>query len=418
MHRLIAIVVTALACAHAVTATAQPGAPSYEAVVDAGSSGTRLYLYQIQPGQNGPSVSLLLEDEPDDLRGLSNYVDKPDLAGEGEIGPLLAGLERFVQEKGISQKNVTVSVLATAGMRLVDMAAASQIYDSVRQAVVKRGFSARQIGTIAGQDEGIYAWVDLNYLKGNLRAGQDTEGIVEVGGASAQVALAVPSARGLGDGVRRVRIGDLEYAVLSRSFLGLGQNEARRSMVNTVIAEGLAQNPCYPNSTLPNFYFNAVKSRRGQASLQVSGQDANFSVSCFDVYAAVVQQVSASSVNQFPLVQFQSVPGFDTSRFVLMASFYYKLRDWDLLSEQRPDRALLAEVFRRCVGVNAWQTVSALQGGGSFAQNACANATYLYTLIFSGRGLALSSLRVQVLDAVNDQPLTWTRGFAILAAGS
>jgi hypothetical protein len=363
-------------------------------VVDAGSSGTRLYLYQIQPEQNGPSVSLLLEDEPDDLRGLSNYVDKPDLAGEGEIGPLLAGLDRFVQEKGISQKNVTVSVLATAGMRLVDLTAATQIYDSVRRAVVKRGYPVRQIGTVAGQDEGIYAWVDLNYLKGNLRAGQDTEGIVEVGGASAQVALAVPSAGDLGEAVRRVRIGELEYAVLSRSLWGLGQNEARRSMVNTVIAEGFAQNPCYPNSTLPDFYYTAAKSRQGQASLQVSGQDANFSVACFDVYSAVLQKVSASPVNQFPIVRFQSVPGFDTSRFVLMVSFYYKLRDWDLLSEQRPDRALLAEVFRRCMGVDAWQTVSALQGGGSFAQNACANATYLYTLIFSGIGLALSSSRV------------------------
>jgi hypothetical protein len=310
-------------------------------------------------------------------------------------------------------------VLATAGMRLVDLVAASRIYDSVRHAVVKRGFTVRQIGTITGQDESIYAWISLNYLKGNLRAGQDTEGIIEVGGASAQVALAVPSVGDLGESVRRVRVGELDFAVLSHSFLGLGQNEARRSMVKAVIAQGFSQNPSYPNTTSPNVYIKAYKSSDGHASLQVSGQDANFSVACFDVYSAVVQKVSTSPINQFPLVLFQTVPAFEKSRFVLVASFYSKLlRDWDLLSAQRPDRALLAEVFSRCMGFNAWQTVSTLQGDESFAENACANATYLYTLIFSGGGLALSSSRVQALDAVNDQSLTWTRGFAVLAAGS
>ena len=418
MNHLFTILVVVFTSAHPVFATDRLDVLSYEAVIDAGSSGTRLYLYQRHVGPNGPSVSLLFEDEPNDLRGLSNYVDKPDLAGEGEIGPLLAGLDSFVQTKGINQKDVTVSVLATAGMRQVDPEAASRIYDSVKQQVAVRGYPVRQIGTISGQDEGLYAWVDLNYLKGNLREGQDTDGIVEVGGASAQVAFAVQPGNDIGKAVRQIRVGELEYAVLSRSFLGLGQNEARRSMANAVATDGFAHNPCYPNSTSPDVNFYVVKPRRGQAAHKVPGQAANFDPACFGVYSTVVQKVSANPTNQFSLAQFQSVPGFDKSRFVLVASFYYKLRDWDLLSEKRPGRALLAEVFSRCVGANAWQTVSSLQGDGFFAQNACANATYLYTLIFSGSGLALSSSRVEVLDEVNDQPLTWTRGVAILAAGS
>jgi hypothetical protein len=50
--------------------------------------------------------------------------------------------------------------------------------------------------------------------------------------------------------------------------------------------------------------------------------------------------------------------------------------------------------------------------------NARANATYPYTLILSARGLALSSSRVEVLKEVNGQPLTRTRGCALLAARS
>ena len=418
MNRLLITLVFLLTCAHAVTATAQSESLSYEAVVDAGSSGTRLYLYQIQAGPDGPSISLMFEDEPSDLRGLSNYVDKPDLAGKYEIRPLLMRLTRFLQAKEINSREVAVNILATGGMRLVDPEIADRIYESIKQEVVSKGYAARRIGTITGQDEGLYAWVDLNYLKGNLRAGQDTEGIVEVGGASTQVAFALDPGRDSEKAVRRIRIGGLEYAVLSRSFLGLGQNEARRSMVNEVTVDGFAKNPCYPNSVSPEVYFDVVKTRGGQFSPKVLGQDANFSPACFDVYSNVLQKISANPVNRYPLVQFRSAPEFDKSRFVLVASFYYKLRDWNLLSEKRPDRALLAEVFSRCVGANAWQTVSSLQGEGFFAQNACANAAYLYTLIFSGRGLALVSSRVDVLDGVNNQPLTWTRGFSILTAGS
>lgn len=418
MHRFFLVWVIALGCAQAATTVARPNVQSYEAVIDAGSSGSRLYLYERQSGPDGPKVTLLLEDKPKHQQGLSKYADNPEQAGVGEIRPLLAGLADFAQTNGIDPTAVTVSVLATAGMRLVEPSIANRIHESVRQEIVSQGYAVRQIGTISGQDEGLYAWTALNDLKGNLRTGRETEGIVEVGGASAQVAFAVPLTVNRDAAVRRVRIGELDYAVFSRSFLGLGQNEARRSMVQTVTAQGLAQNPCYPNSTSPNVSFDVIKSGRSHASLRVPGQDADFSLACFDVYLNVIQKTSASPTNGFALNRFQSTPGFRETRFVLVGSFYYKLRDWHLLEDRRPGRRLLTELLSRCVGDNAWQTVSSYQGEGFFAQNACANATYLYTLIFSGKGLALSSSRVEVLDAVNEEPLTWTRGFAILAAGS
>ncbi|MCD8564187.1 MAG: hypothetical protein LRY53_00650 [Burkholderiaceae bacterium] len=391
---------------------------AYEAVIDAGSSGTRLYLYEYRNEPQGPVMSLLLEDEPDKLRGLSTYADKPAQAGQGEIGPLLDGLETFVKTKGIDPKAVSVSVLATAGMRLVEPGAAQRIYDSVRQEIGRRGLVAREVGTITGQSEGIYAWVDVNYLKGNLRLGQTTDGIVEIGGASAQVALAVSSPNRHSGFVRRVQIGEQSYDVLSVSYLGLGQNEARRAMLEQIAADALASNPCYPNSQSDSVVFEAAKGRKGVAALTVAGNKSSFTPACFDVYANVVQSTAARAINRFPVAQFQSVPGFERSRFVLMASFYHKLRDWDLIAEKRLDRSLLAELFSRCVGTDAWVTVSGQQGTGFFAQNACANATYLYTFIFSGRGLALSHSRVQVLDEVNGESLTWTRGYALLAAGS
>lgn len=398
--------------------SARAGSLVYEGVIDAGSSGTRLYLYALQSGPQGPSVSLLLEDEPDSLRGLSNYAEKPEQAGQGEIAPLLNRLEAFLQAKSIDSSAVRVSVLATAGMRLVDPIATARIYESVRHEIVSRGFTVREVGTITGQSEGIYAWVDVNYLKGNLRPGQPTEGIVEIGGASAQIALAVHSSDQHSDLIRHIRIGDQAYNVLSVSYLGLGQNEARRAMIEKTKSEALDLNPCYPNSHSERVVFDAVKGRKGVEALKVAATKSLFTQACFELYTDVLQSTSALAMNNFPIAQFHSVPGFESKNFILMASFYLKLKDWDLLGDKHPDRSLLAEVFGRCVGADAWATVSGRQGTGFFAQNACANATYLYTFIFSSRGLALPSSRVQALGDVNGESLTWTRGYALLVANS
>lgn len=392
-------------------------AQTYEAVIDAGSSGTRLYLYENESREGGFVLRTLLEEEPDNLKGLSRYATDTDRAGPAEIGPLLTRLRSFLVSKALLASEVSVSVLATGGMRLLDGKIAEQIYSSVKREIARHGLSERRVGTITGQEEGLYAWTDVNYLMGNFRGSQRTEGIVEVGGASAQVTFAIASPDGLGEAVQNLKIGQQAYRVLSVSYLGLGQNEARRSMLDLVRKQS-GVNPCYPNSANSNVIFNAAMARGQLSAIQVSADQASFDQACFDLYARVVQETSASPINQFPIVQFQSLPDFRHTRFVLLSSTYLKLRDWDLLAHRGPDRGLLREIFARCMGPDAWQKVSSLQGTGAFAQNACANATYLYSMIFSGRGLALSSGRARVLDEINGQALTWTRGYALLVSDS
>lgn len=398
----------------AAAAASQTSTLAYEAVIDAGSSGTRLYLYKTERDSQGLLVSLLYDYEPDALKGLSSHANQPELAGPSEIGPLLSGLDEFLKMHAIDHRAVMVSVLATAGMRLVKPQVASLIYQSVSHEIARRGFISRQVGTTTGQQEGIYAWLDVNYLKGHLRDGQTTVGIVEVGGASAQVALAVRPADWLGDAVKRVRVAGREYDVLSVSYLGLGQNEARQAMVQAVQAARLPQNPCYPNAASPDLVYEAVRSSDAEPASRVRANQANFGPACFDVYRGVIERITTESPNRFPLTKFQVVPGYDTSPFVLMASSYRRLKVPDWITDKRLDRSLLREVFSRCTGPNAWQSVSTWQGSGFFAQNVCANATFLYALVFSGRGLALSSSKLEVIDDIKGQTRTWTRGYVLL----
>jgi hypothetical protein len=369
-------------------------APSYHAVVDAGSSGSRIHLYQSSITEGGIEIRDVAQIESDG--GLSSYQAHTEQAGRQGMQPLLQSLNDWLLARRIARHAVSVDVLATAGMRLLeqnDAPAAQAIYRSVRRAILDNGYRAGELRTISGDEEGLYAWADVNYLHGNFQQGHRTAGLVEVGGASAQVAY--ETSQRSHPHAHAVNIGGASYTVLSVSFLGLGQNEARKAMV---LASGPRDNPCYPN--------NDKGSPPGSfdAGAIVSG---NYRYGrCEDIYQTVL---SAFRVRDKAIAA-----DFGASEFIGISSVYHALNNWHVLD--RP--AMLAqELERQCSGADAWSTkVAPAQGGASgFAQNACANGTFIHALLFDpGHGLGLSGGRIHGAGQINGQTPSWTRGYLLV----
>ncbi|KAL3581811.1 hypothetical protein D5086_016143 [Populus alba] len=108
-----------------------------------------------------------------------------------------------------------------------------------------------------GSDEGLYAWVIANYALGTLGGDPlETTGIIELGGASAQVAFVstepVPP-----EFSRTVEFGNITYNIYSHSFLNLGQNAAFEALRESVVSgnhhpaaeslgKGIFVDPCTP----------------------------------------------------------------------------------------------------------------------------------------------------------------------------
>src|SRR5690606_35248812 len=106
------------------------------------------------------------------------------------------------------------------------------IYQHIKSSILtdyKNTFIPREITTITGKMEGLYAWLDINYLFKNFQNNTPTVGSVEFGGASTQIAFALDKSNKLIDEVS-IDINNQRYHVFSKSFLGLGINEARESM--------------------------------------------------------------------------------------------------------------------------------------------------------------------------------------------
>lgn len=206
--------------------------PDCYIIFDAGSKGTRLYVYQRSGSgwleHRGPRT-VALADPVRQIRGKTM-----DDAGSviGEIVATLADIRTDgpLDGKGEpewpafdwqSRCNVqAVMVYATAGMRLaeqLDPAGSEVLWQLLNQKLSASVGTAVTARTLSGFEEGLYAWLAMRE-----RLNDEVFGVAEMGGASIQVAF--PCAHC--EMSRQVSLRDRQVAIYSHSFTGWGQDEA------------------------------------------------------------------------------------------------------------------------------------------------------------------------------------------------
>lgn len=195
---------------------------SYIAVIDAGSTGSRIYVYSYQLSDLAHIAKLTEIFNASVKPGLSAYAKDPEQAGVS-LQPLLDGAENAIQQAGGDVKQTPLTVLATAGVRKLPISQQKAILENVRQFLHRYQFQVKAVKTISGWLEGIYGWITVNALKHLLNTQLITEGALEMGGASTQIAFETPSRN---EYVHTFQIANNIYRVFSYSFLNLGQNQA------------------------------------------------------------------------------------------------------------------------------------------------------------------------------------------------
>ena len=226
-----------------------PSLPLYSAIIDAGSAGSRVYLYrhrwlrgrvQVEIARDAAGSPIEKKLEP----GLSSYAANSSQAAQS-LDPLLAYLTTQLHSLA-APLPVSLYLLATAGLRFLPLpqqtatldAAVSRVYALYPSTLVLAASHAR---VISGREEALFAWLALNDALGSLHrtsasaaasAGAgSTAGLVELGGASVQVAfemtpaiaatLQQPAAEGGGDDAGKMATATLpsEYAATVRLHL-------------------------------------------------------------------------------------------------------------------------------------------------------------------------------------------------------
>lgn len=219
-------------------------ASQFSIVLDCGSTGTRVYVYEWVPndGKGQGSLPMVLRPFPQGTDGRSGQQKgrayhrmetEPgfDKLLHNESGLRLA-MEPLLQwaEKQIpahAHRNSPLFLLATAGLRRMPTSDSEWILDKAWSILEESPFMCRRnwVRIITGVEEAYFGWVALNYMKRRLQniPMLETFGALDLGGSSLQVTF--ESKESIQNGLN-LSIGTMERHLNAYSLTGYGLNDA------------------------------------------------------------------------------------------------------------------------------------------------------------------------------------------------
>jgi hypothetical protein len=407
-----------------VTPAAAEPAVVYTAVIDAGSSGSRIFLYEIVPGpyplikeiakHKGVAGDEGIDDFLNHLGGTTKDLG-PDAVGEAVIGPLLEAIAPTLKARGVRDGDVVVDLLATAGMRSTlkpigshDPAEVDAYYDGIRRFITKKGFAAGEVRTTDGSaEEGLWTWIDVNNrYRDAFRTEKSPVGVVEVGGSSMQVSYPTTAAPDPSKNIYAVTINGKTFSVFDRTYIGLGQDDARKTMrMETPPADGGVR--CFPTGMQPAEDSGDII---GGELVRIAGP-AKFDPSrCLDSYSAIIAKRFSELGD--PVI------ANSTSPFYGISAVRYAFEEIGA-TPQIPSQAGLSEtVAAKCVPDGA---VANFKISKKYGQRACASAAYIEALLYGPSGLFHANpdqFKTTVADQVVvdgkvSGSISWTTGYLL-----
>lgn len=395
----------------------------YGIVIDGGSTGTRIHVFEYEV-RNGVPVYDFGDKGLVSMRvnpGLSAYAEEPEMASES-VGKLVEfGKQNVPQEYWSSTE---IRLMATAGMRLLDSGVQEKILEVCRGVLRDSGlkFMDDWASVISGSDEGLYAWVIANYALGTL--GSDplqTTGIIELGGASAQVTF-VSNEPMPPEYSRTIKFRNFTYRIYSHSLLQFGQNVAFDLLLESLVARGHHQapesvklmDPCSPRGYPHNLMSlklspSSLSDRtRHLSSLYPSG---NFS-ECRSASLSLLQKDKESCPYKSCYIGSTFMPKLQ-GNFLATENFFYTSRFFGL-----PPKAFLSDLMAagKSFCEEDWSSLKSKYPSlqEEDLHRYCFSSAYILALLHDSLGIALDDDRIGYANQVENIPLDWALGAFIL----
>ncbi|KAI3389594.1 hypothetical protein SNEBB_009881 [Seison nebaliae] len=212
----------------------------YAVIIDAGSTGSRLHAFHfIQDPKQFPSFVLVNDFFKPSKPGLSAFAHNIPGAVESIEKLMMKANNHLprhsfpnpdcsqISEPFSCQKNVPLTLKATAGLRLLPAHAADDILDALKHRFAQTTYFLDNVNESAeilnSKDEGIFAWITINYLLHKLHNSKETVAILDLGGGSGQITFAHPHR--ISDNAQRMvqySFFGKNFQLFSHSYLGLG----------------------------------------------------------------------------------------------------------------------------------------------------------------------------------------------------
>ncbi|GAA0143277.1 nucleotide phosphatase [Lithospermum erythrorhizon] len=219
--------------------------PKYYVVLDCGSTGTRVYVYQASANhQKDNSLPISVKSFPEDPesksraksgRAYNRMETEPgfdklvhNISGiRGAIKPLVQWAKKQIPKN--AYKSTSLFLYATAGLRRLPSEDSEWVLDNAWSILKNSPFLCKRewVKIINGMEEAYFGWIALNYHSGTLGTilNRKTFGALDLGGSSLQVTF--ESKTEISDETSlQLSIGPVNHHLSAYSLSGYGLNDA------------------------------------------------------------------------------------------------------------------------------------------------------------------------------------------------
>ncbi|XP_015239959.1 PREDICTED: ectonucleoside triphosphate diphosphohydrolase 5-like [Cyprinodon variegatus] len=369
----------------------------YAVMFDAGSTGTRIHVYTFIHSYSEQLPVLDNEMFHSIKPGLSAYAEYPDTAGE-TVRMLLKVAKKTVPR--LDWKRTPLVLRATAGLRLLPAAKAQALLDQVQRVFDESPFlvSDNSVSIMNGTNEGILAWISLNFLTGHLNShAKKTVGILDLGGGSTQITF-LPKLRKTiesvpkDDYVARFDFLNSTFELYTHSYLGNGLMAARLAALGALGAEGLEwqvfKSSCLPKQFRDDWSF-------GDLTYQVSG-DPEGQAGYKLCYQEVLKVVKGIIHQPYELE--------DSNVFYAFSYYFDRAVDAGLINNVQGGMLQVRDFKKR-----AKEVCNKMTKYPSVSPFLCMDLTYITCLLKDGFGFKDSAV-LQLTKKVKNVEASWALG--------
>eukprot|EP00040_Diaphanoeca_grandis_P039451 m.259086 g.259086 ORF g.259086 m.259086 type:complete len:467 (-) comp37564_c0_seq1:50-1450(-) len=352
----------------------------YSVMIDAGSTGSRVHAYHFTRVNGGNPV--LQSELFEQLKpGLSSFKDDP-AGGANSLVPLIESAMKKVPSA--YHKATPISVMATAGLRMLQDSQAEGLLESVRKLLSRFPFKYdREAGVsiMDGLSEAQYAWVTINYLRGSLDvASAKTAVMLDLGGGSTQIAMGLATgkgnlARSAGPDYKTITLMGYTHTLFLHSYLGFGLMAGRSAIFK--LGDGVAS-ACVPSGSTASFKY-------GDASWNVLSSSTSNEDGCFTAAKTALMGEGSEFAS--------SVEKPQEGQPVYAMSYYFdRAVDANLISPEAEEGQLTPELYHQAAKQICRLTTSEI--GDKYPNSKpdgrvflCMDLCFISTLLTQGFGL-------------------------------
>lgn len=359
------------------TAFAQSNCPKQQcvAVVDAGSTGSRVHIY---------AYDLDKTNTPEHIIEIWSKKIKPGFSTV-ELNQSLINSYLDNLFSNIPIENIAVYFYATAGMRLLPQGKQKAYYQALQNWFAQqKTLHLNRAKTLYGQEEALFDWLAVNYHQDTFKS-HEYAGVLDIGGASTQIAFVLnDELKDLTESKNQIKIKlyNQNITLYIQSFLGLGQNEMSHQLFDTAA--------CFSE----DYPLTTGSPGTGDAS------------SCIEAMIPLINEVHKVSARVQPLLQQNR-----TSRWYALGGIASAAESKPFQFEQHQFTlaSFLQQGQDKACGQH-WDDLYAQYPNNEFIDMYCLLPAYYYSLIVHGYGLSPT----QAIDYVPaDNNLDWTLGVVL-----